>query len=130
MFVFITTDLLTMQIKIGPPGTTKASLEIELLQNFGKQRKEMERLANETEEEILLPQTYVSKNTDFAVITNQNQDLYLYIIEELNALPALPAEWTNYVEGKLQAWLNKIPARFRNKHDIGYLWCPKNITTA
>lgn len=128
MFVFISTDQLNMQIKVAPPGTTKASLEIELLQEFSRQRTEMKRLADETEEEILLPQTYVSKNTDFAVITNLDQDLYLYVIEELEALPASLTEWTKYVEGRLQAWLNNIPARFRSKHVIESLWCPRNIT--
>lgn len=128
MFVFISTDLLNMRIEVAPPGTMKASLEIELLQEFSRQRTEMKRLADETEEEILLPQTYVSKNTDFAVITNLDQDLYLYVIEELEALPASLAEWTKYVEGRLQALLNNISARFRSKHEIESLWCPRNIT--
>lgn len=125
MYVYFKSDLLEMHVKAAPKGNTpRASLEIELLNDVAAQKKTLKKLADEQEEEILIPHTYVANNCCFAVVANEDNDLYLFIIEEVETLPASTTEWKNLVESKQALWLNKIPQKFRERLEIDRLWCP------
>lgn len=128
MYVYFKTDLLEMHIKVAPAGNIpRASLEIELLNDVSTQRKTLKRLADEQEEEILIPHAYVATNSCFAVVANKDSDLYLYVIEDVKTLPSTTAEWKALIESRLALWLSKIPPKFRERLEIEQLWCPDKV---